>query len=77
MKDKGLGAHFLLTLFFCNFNLKTRLKVKSCPIFDEAAKLWKALEDAYTSGLSSLAHPDFDRSVNPGSTRGHRLCPPN
>ena len=24
-----------------------------------------------------MAHPDFDRSVNPISTRGGRLCPPN
>ena len=77
MKDKALGAHFLLTLFFCNFNLKTRLKVKSCPIFDETAKLCRALEDAYTSGLSSLAHPDFGRSVNPISNGEDRLCPPN
>ena len=23
------------------------------------------------------AHPNFGRSVNPISTRGHRLCPPN
>ena len=23
------------------------------------------------------AHPDFGRSVNPISTRGDRLCPPN
>ena len=25
----------------------------------------------------AMAHPDFDRSVNPISTRGDRLCPPN
>jgi hypothetical protein len=24
-----------------------------------------------------MAQPDFDRSVNPISTRGDRLCPPN
>ena len=24
-----------------------------------------------------MAHPDFGRSVNPFSTRGDRLCPPN
>ena len=24
-----------------------------------------------------VAHPDFGRSVNPISTRGDRLCPPN
>jgi hypothetical protein len=24
-----------------------------------------------------MAHPDFGRSVNPISTRGDRLCPPN
>ena len=26
---------------------------------------------------SAMAHPDFGRSVNPISTRGDRLCPPN
>ena len=25
----------------------------------------------------AMAHPDFGRSVNPISTRGDRLCPPN
>ena len=25
----------------------------------------------------AMAHPDFGRSVNPISTRDHRLCPPN
>ena len=25
----------------------------------------------------AMAHPDFDRPVNPISTRGDRLCPPN
>ena len=25
----------------------------------------------------AMAHPDFDRSVDPISTRGDRLCPPN
>ena len=25
----------------------------------------------------AMAHPDFGRSVNPFSTRGDRLCPPN
>ena len=25
----------------------------------------------------AMAHPDFGRSVNPISTRGNRLCPPN
>ena len=25
----------------------------------------------------AIAHPDFGRSVNPISTRGDRLCPPN
>ena len=24
-----------------------------------------------------MAHPDFGRSVNPISTRGNKLCPPN
>ena len=25
----------------------------------------------------AMAHPDFGRSINPISTRGDRLCPPN
>ena len=25
----------------------------------------------------AMAHPDFGRSVNPISTRGYKLCPPN
>ena len=25
----------------------------------------------------AMAHPDFDRSVGPISTKGDRLCPPN
>ena len=25
----------------------------------------------------AMAHPDFGRSVNPISTRGDKLCPPN
>ena len=25
----------------------------------------------------AMAHPDFDRSVNPISTRGDKICPPN
>ena len=28
-------------------------------------------------GTCALAHPDSGRSVNPISTRGDRLCPPN
>ena len=33
----------------------------------------------YIAGVSSLGvpGPDFGRSVNPISTRGDRLCPPN
>ena len=36
MKNKSLGAHFLLKWFFSNFNFKTPLLLKLCPIFDEA-----------------------------------------
>ena len=25
----------------------------------------------------AMAHPDFTRSINPISSRGERLCPPN
>ena len=25
----------------------------------------------------AMVHPDFGRSVNPISTRGYKLCPPN
>ena len=50
MKNKGLGAHFLLKSFFCNFNFKTPLLLKSCSIFDETTKLCKASEDVYNRG---------------------------
>ena len=36
MKNKSLGANFLLKLFIGNFNLKTPLFLKLCPVFDEA-----------------------------------------
>ena len=42
-----LGAHFLLKLFFGNFNFKTTFLLKSGLIFDKAAKLGKTSWDAY------------------------------
>jgi hypothetical protein len=42
LKNKKLGAHFLLKLFFGNFNFKTTFLQKSDSIFDKAAKLRKA-----------------------------------
>ena len=50
MKNKCLGTHFLLKSYFCNFNFKTRLLLKSSPIFDETTKLWKASKDTYNWG---------------------------
>ena len=50
LKNKSLGEHFLLKLFFGNFNFKTFLLLKSGPIFDEVAKLGKATQDAYNWG---------------------------
>ena len=35
MKNKIVGLHFFLKLFFGNFNFKTNLSLKLCPIFDE------------------------------------------
>ena len=46
MKNKNLGAHILLKLFFGNFNFKTTFLLQSGPIFDKAAKLGKATRDA-------------------------------
>ena len=54
LKNKILGAHFLLKLFFGNFNFKNTFLPKSGPIFDEAAKLGKASKDAYYSGLQLI-----------------------
>ena len=48
--NKSLGAHFLLEIFFGNFNLKTILLVKSGSIIDEVAKVGKATKDAYKQG---------------------------
>ena len=49
-EEKCLGTHFLLKSYFCNFNFKTCLLLKSSPIFDEATKLWKASKDTYNWG---------------------------
>ena len=51
MKKEILGAHFLLKLFFGNFNFKTTYFLKSGPIFDVVAKLGKTSMDAYNPGL--------------------------
>ena len=45
-KNKNLDAHFLLKWFFGNFNFKTFLLRKSSLLFDEVAKLGKAIQDA-------------------------------
>ena len=50
LKIKGLGANFLLKLFFDNFNLKITFLMKSGSIFEEVAKLGKASCDAYNWG---------------------------
>ena len=50
LKNKSLGAHFLLIWFFGNFNLKKTLLLKSGPIVDKVAKLGKATQDAYNRG---------------------------
>ena len=50
LKNKGLGANFLLKLFFDNFNLKITFLMKSGSIFEEVAKLGKASCDAYNWG---------------------------
>ena len=46
-RNKNLGSHFLIKLFWGNFNFKTTLLLKSGLIFDEAAKLGKATQDGY------------------------------
>ena len=50
LKNKNLGAHFMLKLFFANFNFKTTFLLKSGLIFDKAAKLNKATWDTYILG---------------------------
>ena len=47
MKNISLGKHFLLKYFLVTSILKPDYLLKSCPVFDEAAKLGKASEDAY------------------------------
>ena len=51
LRNKILGAHFLLKWSFGNFNFKTTSLLKSGPIFDQAAKLVKAFRDALYPGL--------------------------
>jgi hypothetical protein len=46
LRNKILGAYFLLKLFFGNFNFKT-----TGLIFGQAAKLGKASRDTYNPGL--------------------------
>ena len=50
LKNKNTGAPFLVKWFFGNFNFKTNFLLKSGPIFDEAAKLGKAIRHAYDWG---------------------------
>ena len=50
LKIKSLGADFLIKWFFSNFNFKTTFSLKSDLIFDEAARLGKTIQDAYSQG---------------------------
>ena len=49
--------------------------------FRDKIRLWRtvAMCRPVVPGFAgcAMAHPDFARSVNPISTRGDRLCPPN
>ena len=51
LKNKNLGVHFLLKLFFGDINLKTTFLLKSGLIFDNAAKLGKVTRDPYNLGV--------------------------
>ena len=46
IEEYGFGVTFVLKWFFGNFNFKTTLLPKQGPIFDQAAKLGKASQDA-------------------------------
>ena len=50
LRNKILGAHFLLKCFLVTSILKPLQMVKSCPIFDEVAKLGKSTKDTYDRG---------------------------
>ena len=51
LRNKILGVHFLLNDFLVTSILKPLHMVKSCPIFDQAAKLGKASRDTFNPGL--------------------------
>ena len=55
MKNKSLGAH-LLKWFFGNFNFKTPLLLKFCPIFDEAQLQGKKIK-YFVFWLSNFVYP--------------------
>ena len=51
LRNKILGAHFFVKMiFFITSILKPLQMVKSCPIFDEMAKLGKSTQDTYDWG---------------------------
>ena len=51
------------------------------PIKSSSGSMAKKEKDPINNGprvaVGAMAPPDFDRSVNPSSTKGGRLCPPN
>ena len=51
LRNKIVGAHFLMKWIFGNFNLKTTSILKAGLIFYQAAKLGKSSRNAYNSGL--------------------------
>jgi hypothetical protein len=51
LSNKILGALFCYNNFLVTSILKPLQMVKSCPIFDQAAKLEKASRDTYNPGL--------------------------
>ena len=54
MKNKGLGqSTFFVKIIFCNFNFKTPLLLKSCPIFYELLILWDLLNEWVAEGVAS------------------------
>ena len=57
MKNKSLGAHFLFKWFFGNFNFKTPLLLRSCPIFDETQLHRFALSSGYQYHMQHLILP--------------------
>ena len=50
MKNMSLGAHYLLELYFCNFNFKSTLFIKIMSHFRRGGKAMQSIQGRLYSG---------------------------